>query len=753
MAKKWLNPEWWAGLTPMGVGKTKPNHILEMVKTVVDNRDQLPFAWRILNNGVCDGCALGTSGMRDFTMDGIHLCTVRLNLLRLNTMPALNSEILQDIQHLRTLNSKQLRELGRMPYPMHYKKGDRGFKRITWNDAYTLMANKIKATTPERLSFYLTSRGLTNEVYYMAQKAVRLIGTNNIDNSARTCHAPSTTGLMRGVGAAASTCSYSDWIGSDLIVFVGSNVANNQPVTTKYLYYAKQNGTKIAVVNPYREPGLEKYWVPSVPESAIFGTKLMDDFYQIHTGGDIAFFNGVLKFMIEQQWCDDDFINQYTAGFEDLKFNLEQQSWEFLEKFSGASRERMQDFAHMYKNARTAIFVWSMGITQHVYGVDNVLSIINLALSKGMVGKKHCGLMPIRGHSGVQGSAEVGCVPWTYPGGLPINKENSQIFEEQWGFEVPDEKGYTAVEMLDAAHDEKLDFLYTVGGNFLETLPDPDFIEKALQRVPFRVHQDIVLTPQMFVEAEDILLLPAQTRYEQRGGGTETTTERQIIFSPEIAGRRIGESKAEWEIFMELAEHVKPEQKHLIHVEHVSEILADISRAVPFYKGIENLKKKGDHIQWGGRRLCEGYQFNTFNKKANFSALNPPESQLEEGQFWMSTRRGKQFNSIVQNKRDPLNGAFREAVLINRSEANKMDLSEGDEVILRSEVGQMTGYVKYADIKPRNIQLHWPEANVLLKTGVCEPVCGIPDYNSVVEIIPLKEAEKNKDQVISQAIK
>ena len=141
--------------------------------------------------------------------------------------------------------------------------------------------------------------------------------------------------LKQTVGVGASSVSYKDWIGSDLLVFIGSNVANNQPVTTKYLYYAKQQGAKLAVINPYKEPGMVRYWVPSVPDSAVMGTKLMDEFYQVTTGGDIAFLNGTLKYLIEQDWVDHDFIEQHTVGWSELEAALAEQDYATLERSSG----------------------------------------------------------------------------------------------------------------------------------------------------------------------------------------------------------------------------------------------------------------------------------------------------------------------------------------------------------------------------------------------------------------------------------
>src|SRR6184192_1166865 len=379
-----------AGLVPFGMGQTKPHHYSEILKTIWHNKRAPLFTWRVLRDGVCDGCALGTTGLKDFTMEGVHLCTVRLNLLPLNTMGAMDTRVLEDVAPLVGRPGRDLRHLGRLPYPMVRRRGDRGFRRISWDDALQFAARQIRATSPDRLAFFITSRGMTNESYYVANKVARFLGTNHIDNSSRPCHSPSTTGLKDTIGVAASTCSYSDWIGSDLIVFFGSDVPNNQPVTMKYLYYAKKQGTRVAVVNPMQEPGLERYWVPSVPGSALFGTRFADEFFAIHTGGDIGFINGVLKHLIENRWVDEDFIEKHTTGFYPVRVEVVSQTWEQLEQQAGVSTDRMLDFARMYHEAKSAIFVWSMGITHHRFGVDNVRAIVNLGLAGGIVGRPKC---------------------------------------------------------------------------------------------------------------------------------------------------------------------------------------------------------------------------------------------------------------------------------------------------------------------------------------------------------------------------
>src|SRR5262245_5669608 len=330
-----------------GLGRQKPHHYREMVKIAWENRDQLPFAWRILNDGVCDGCALGTSGLSDWTLEGTHLCMVRLELMRLNTAPALDPRALSDAASLSALSSQQLRALGRLPEPMIRRRGERGFLVASWDEALVRIARDLRHVQPSRAAFYLTSRGITNEVYYAAQKAARFLGTNHVDNSARLCHAASTAGMKATLGVGASTCSYSDWLHADLIVLFGSNVANNQPVTTKYLHHAKANGAQIAVVNTYREPGLERYWVPSIASSALFGTGLADHWFQVHTGGDRAFLVGVLRALVEAGGVDEAFVRDRTVGFDAARDRALAADWVALERESGATRARIEAFARL----------------------------------------------------------------------------------------------------------------------------------------------------------------------------------------------------------------------------------------------------------------------------------------------------------------------------------------------------------------------------------------------------------------------
>src|SRR5918993_656087 len=671
-------PSTWASLVPLGLGEQKPHHFLSMARIAWANRDELPFAYRILTKGVCDGCALGTTGLHDWTMKGTHLCMVRLELLRLNTAPALDPDRLADVVSLRSLTSKELRDLGRLPEPMVRRAGDRGFRVIGWDEALDTAASHLVAVDPARASFYLTSRGVTNESYYVAQKAARVYGSPHIDNSARLCHAASTVAMKKALGHGASTCSYEDWIGADLIV--------------------------------------------------LFGTKLADHWFAVHTGGDLAFLVGTLKALVESDQIDRTFVAEHTTGFQAVADAAVAASWTDIQTESGASRADIERFARLIVDRPNAIFVWSMGLTQHAHGVDTIRALLNVALARGLVGRPHRGLMPIRGHSGVQGGAEVGCTP-------VIDAAMHDRWSALWGVRLPDGPGLFAEAMIAAAARGDTDVLWMVGGNFLETVGDPARTREALRRPRLRVHHDIVLSSSMLVDPSDtVLVLPATTRYETPGGGTETSTERRIIFSPEIEGRRIGSARPEWWALGEVIARVRPAAADQLRYTDGGAIRAEIARAIPLYAGIDTQKPEGDQVQGGGPRLFETGQFATRDGRARLTAVGLRGRRLDPGTFYVSTRRGKQFNSMVQRDVDPLTGAPRDAVLLSSDDAAAIGAVDGTRLRLISATGTFEGQAFIAPLHPGNLEVHWPEALALLDAAIIDPASGEPDYNAVVRL-------------------
>lgn len=741
-------------IVPFGLlVRTKPRHYREMLSIAWQNRGRWRYAWRVLTRGVCDGCSLGPRGLRDDVLPGTHLCITRLRLLKLNTMGAIPEPLLDDVAHLRSLTNEQLHDLGRVARPLRLRRGATKFERISWDEAARAIGGALAKGSPDRVGFFVTSRGLTNESYYAIQKLARVAGTAHLDSCARLCHAASTTGLKSTLGWGAPTCSLSDVVGTDLLVLFGTDLANNQPMMMKYLHTAKRRGTRVVVVNPFREPALDRYWVPSVPSSALFGTKIADEFYAVRPGGDIALLSGVMKALDEAKGWDERFLAEHVDGADELRAHLRALDFRALEEDSGLSEAEMRAFAATYAKAKTAVLLYSMGLTQHRFGVENVQTLVALALTRGNVGRPKTGVIPIRGHSGVQGTAECGVDPRLLPGAQEPTDENVAKFEAAWKHPIPRTPGLKAAHLLDRSAASGLDVLYLVGGNYLDTMPDPANARLGLERARLRVHQDIVLNTSTLADADEVIVLPAQTRYEQRSGGTSTSTERRIRFTPEIeqaGGPAIADAKPEWEIPLlvgrALCEARGEPRPDLWDYPDTQAIRDEMGRLMPLYAGIERLGKEGDWVQWGGARLGPGHEnpvgngddkpsaFNLPGGKARMIVVAPPRVVVPDGKFFLTSRRGKQFNSITYGQKDPLLGiTSRRDVLFHEEDLRALGISDGESIVLRSEQGEMKARAKKGPCRRRHLQAYWPECNVLCGR-VYDPQSGEPDYSALVTV-------------------
>lgn len=726
-----------ASLVPFGLDRDKPRHFREMAEVLWENRDSLPYAWNILRQGVCDGCSLGPRGLEDDVIPGVHLCMSRLKLLRNNTIGAFAPADVLDIGRLRRMNNSALRQLGRIPVPLVYRRGDRGLRRVSWDEALRTIGEGLREVAPERMAFFASSKGLTNEAYYAFTKAARALGTNNVDFCARLCHAATVSGLGRTIGVGAPTVSLSDLVGTDLVLLWGTNLANNQPVSVKYLHHAKTQGTRVVVINPVPEKGLEAYWVPSIALSAVFGSRIQDDYIPVRVGGDIALLNAVMKVLIGWGAVDRAFIDAHTRGWEDLVSFLDGQSLPSLCAEAGVEPARVEWLATLIARARTMVTVYSMGLTQHRFGTQNVQGVVNLHLARGAIGRPKSGILPIRGHSGVQGGGECGVTPDKLPGGVRLDEASAERFTGLWGFEVPTAPGLATGGMLEAAHDGKIDFLYNLGGNLHHTMPEPGWVERAFAQVKLRVHQDIHLNTSTVLEpGETLVVLPAQTRYEQRGGGTSTSTERRIRFSPEIEGHPIlGESRPEWEIPGQVVQAARPDRARAFAWADAQDVREEMDRVMPIYKGINQLRQAGDSLQWGGPLLCVNGDFAGMpDRRALFSALDTPRNEAAPGRFLLTTRRGKQFNSMVFSSEDAVQGGrARDELFLCPEDAAALGLREGERVVLRNGLGSFTGTLRLIGMVPGTVQAYWPEVNGLIPRRF-DPVSGEPDYNAEVEV-------------------
>ena len=427
-----FHPKGWSSWIPRDPSLRKPNHYAGMLRVAWENRDQIPYAWRVLNHGVCDGCALGTAGMKDWTIDGMHLCMVRLELMRLNTAPALDPGRLADVSSLTSLSSAELRDLGRLPEPMIRHRGERGFRIVSWEEAYAAAAERIRATDPQRFAVYLTSRGILNEHYYAAQKAARVMGTNHVDNSARLCHAASTAAMKAALGYGASTCTYRDWLRErpDRVLRLEQS---QQPARDHQVPVLCPAATGRGSPSSIRiaSRGCESYWVPSVAESAVFGTRIADDWFDVDTGGDLAFLTGVFRVLVEEGWVDAASCAAPRPDSSKPRAARRRSLGSSSSASSGATRcghaALRRDAA---RSAPTASSSGRWASRSTPTASTTVRALVNVGARARLGRPRARGLVPIRGHSGVQGGAEVGCVP-------TLDDAQRARFEQTWGFPLP----------------------------------------------------------------------------------------------------------------------------------------------------------------------------------------------------------------------------------------------------------------------------------------------------------------------------
>ena len=410
------------------------------------------------------------------------------------------------------------------------------------------------------------------------------------------------------------------------------------------------------MVNPLREPGLDRYWVPSSVESAMFGTHMTDEFFAVNTGGDLAFVNGVLKVMLAEGTVDRDFVRDHTDGFDDVVAELDRESFADLERQSGATRADMERFARMYADAHVG--------GAHLVDGDHPARARRRQRRRDRQPRARAGQRrSARARGSCPSVAIPGCraaprwapTPPRSRAGSTINAANAAALAEQYGFPVGDRPGITAEEMVEAGGRGELDVLYSSGGNFLEVLPDPDVVEEALARVPLRVHQDIVLSSQMFVDAGRGRRAPARghplraarRRHRDHHRAAHRVQSRR---SPDRARVRCAASGRSSSTSRR---RVAPERAEQCSFASGQEIRDEIARVVPVYSGVELLRTTGDAVQWGGTRLCEGGTFPTPDGRARFLAVAPFEADVPAGSFVLSTRRGKQFNTMVHEQTGP----------------------------------------------------------------------------------------------------
>ena len=599
-------------------------------------------------------------------------------------------------------------------------KKDGVFHEASWEEAYEVIVNKInetkKAFGPSAFAG-LASAKCTNEENYLFQKFIRaVIGTNNVDHCARLCHASTVAGLATTLGSGAMTNSIAEVKNHDVIFVIGSNTTETHPVIGNFMRQAKKKGAKIIVAEPRR--------IELADEAEVF--------VQIKPGTNVALLNGMMNVIYNEKLYDKEFIENRTEGYDEFIKIIKEYSPERCAEICGCTPEGIVDAARVYAAGERAGIYYAMGVTQHSNGTNHVKSIANLAMMCGNVGKESTGINPLRGQNNVQGACDVGGLPNVYPGYQKVHiPEIHAKFEKAWNAKLSDKVGLSLPHITNGAYNNLIKFLYVMGENPIVSDPDITHVREAMERIDFLVVQDIFLTET--AEYADVVL-PASTYAEK--DGTFTNTERRIQ-RVRKAIEPVGDSKPDWIILQEIMTLLGYPQ----HFNHPSEIMDEIASVTPIYSGVDFDRIDEVGLQWpvfGKNHLGTKYlhkdKFSRgkglFTPVDYFGAKELPDDEypltLTTGRvlyhFHTKTMTGKndEINEIV-----PVN-----FIEINQRTADKYDLSDMQEVIVKSRRGETTAEVHITDkIGDYTVFMpfHFADGANMLTNTVLDATCDIPE--------------------------
>jgi molybdopterin-dependent oxidoreductase alpha subunit len=683
-------------------------------------------------------------GMRNEAGHWPEVCKKSLQAMAADMQDGLRPEFFRryGIAELRTLSPRELEGSGRIVQPLHAAPGATHYRVIDWDEAMSRIAAKIKATAPSRSFFYLSGRS-SNEAAFILQLFARLYGTNHVNNCSYYCHQASGVGLTESIGTGTATLTLEDVEGADLFFLIGGNPASNHPRLMRTLMTIRRRGGRVIVINPVRETGLVNFRVPSDLRSLLFGTPIASQYLQPHIGGDIALLTGIAKALLDRGATDEGYIRRHTEGWEALRDLLASTDWDAIERASGVARGPIEDAAQTYARAKSVVFGWTMGITHHDHGVENVQWIVNLALMRGMVGRPRAGLLPIRGHSNVQGIGSVGVTP-------KLKEAIFERLENHFGIKLPTAPGYDTMECLRAAGRGEMKLGVCLGGNLFGSNPDAAGAARALNRVDTMVYLNTTLnTGHAWGTGQETIVLPVLARDEEPQPTTQESMFNFVRLSDGGRPRHAG-PRSEVSIIAEIAQRVLGDSGPIDWAsmrEHHS-IRRAMARVVPGFEHIGEIDESRREFHIAGRILHEP-TFATPSGRAHFRPHPIPQRQTGNGALRLMTIRSEgQFNTVVYEEEDIYRGQERrDVILLNGEDIRRRGLAPDQTVQVRSEAGRMHGIrVREFDIRPGNALMYYPEANVLVPPRV-DPRSKTPAFKSVAIEIEAEAASTGAGRV------
>jgi len=690
--------------------------------------------WKALSSkNTCKTCALGmggqSGGMRNEQNHWPEVCKKSIQAMAADMQGAIQPEFFKrfSIDQLRQFSPREMEHAGRITTPLLLAPGDTHYKPVSWDDAFGRIESKLKKTDPDQSFFYFSGRS-SNEAGFLLQLFARIYGTNHINNCSFYCHQASGVGLTGSLGTGTATVELEALDHCDLFFLIGANPSSNHPRLLTKLKNIRKRGGKVIVINPVVEKGLVEFRVPSDPISMLFGSKIASDYMQVRPGGDLALFSGLAKTILDKSQIDSNFIESATEGFEHFKENIQELSWADIELGSGISRQEIESIGQQYIEAQNVVFGWCMGITHHAHGTASVQSIVNLALLRGMVGKKHAGLLPIRGHSNVQGMGSMAVTP-------TLKKAVFDRMTDE-GVSVPTTKGYDTLACIHAAQNSDMDFAFCLGGNLYGSNPDSSATAAAFSKIDTVVYASTTLnTGHAWGTGKETIILPVLARDEEK----QSTTQESMFSYVRLSDGGINRHqslKSEVEVISEIASRVLGNDKlfNWDELEDHNSIRKIISRIIPGYEPIKNIGTTKDEFHIPGR-ILHTPTFPTESGKAKFIYHSIPNlNPLKKDELQLlSVRSEGQFNTVVYEDEDLYRGQDRRnVVLMNKNDMDRLGFIKDDRVIVKSKTGVLDNILaRPFDIKKGAVLMYYPEVNSLIGQSV-DPLSRTPGFKSTI---------------------
>ena len=670
---------------------------------------------RLRSKNACKTCALGMGGQEGGMVNEVghfpEVCKKSVqaqaaDMGRTITESDLRNLSLADLQRH---TSAQMEAMGRLTFPIIAAPHDTHFRRITWDEAISIASNALTATTPDRTFWYSSGRS-SNEAGFLLQLIARAFGTNNVNNCSYYCHQASGVALNSIYGSGTASVSLEDLEHTQLVVLAGANPASNHPRLITQLIKLRRRGGKVIVINPLSELGLRRFRLPSDARSFLIGSDVSDLYLQPHIGGDIALSVALLKGIIERDAVDHAFVDSATEHWDDIRAHVDEITWTQLVDASGIPKDQIDSAVDMIVAAPSAIFMWAMGLTHHAHGTDNVRALGNIALARGFLGRPGSGLMPIRGHSNVQGIGSVGVSP-------TMKSAFAKAMEDIYGIDAALPPGLDTFASMNAAHRGEIDAALMLGGNLWASNPDSPWASEALARIGTVVSLTTKLNQgHVRGRGATTLILPVLARDEEQQATTQESMFNYVRLSEGGDPNVSGEMRSEVAVLADLAHRILPADRFDWHdITSHDALRQSISRTVPGYSEAAHMTSTKREFQIAGRVFHQP-AFPTPSGKAAFHITQLPPRDLADDEFLLMTVRSEgQFNSVVYDEEDLYRGnARRDVVMLSAEDAQRLHLCEGDPVAVTSSTGAMEVRAAIVDIRPGNLAMYYPEANVLV---------------------------------------